>query len=295
MKVTIVIPVYNVAPYLRACLSSIAEAIEACKSESVKCNVDEVEIICVDDGSSDGSYRILKELFAGLRFTLKLLHFPVNRGVSAARNAALDAATGEVIAFVDPDDTVERTWLKTLLDALGESEMVWSGYRQNGALVEPSDVGAIYEGDAVRWRLWRAVFGYRLRDLVNLILPGGLWRHTRREMAGIWRCAVRRTALGDLRFDETLRLYEDAIFLASLAARVKSLKIVGNCGYEWRVRETGAMMRGFRDNLLANKFAVRDARRAIDPKMTHWRGTFLLSFFEVWKLAGFRAALKYLR
>lgn len=295
MKVTIVIPVYNVAPYLRACLSSIAEAIEACKSESVKCKVDEVEVICVDDGSTDESYRILKEFSAVLRFTLKLLHFPVNRGVSAARNAALDAATGEIIAFVDPDDTVERTWLKTLLESLGENEMVWTGYRQNGALVEPSDVGAVYEGVAVRRRLWRAVFGYRLRDLVHLVLPGGLWARTGREMAGVWRCAVGRAALGDVRFDEALGLYEDAIFISRLAERVTRLKVIGDCGYEWRVRETGAMMRGFRDNLLANKFAVRDARRAIDPKMTHWRGTFLLSFFEVWKLAGFRAALKYLR
>lgn len=278
MKVSLVIPVYNVAPYLKACLESVQAAVEGL----------DAEIICVDDGSTDGSGEILKT------FDVMIIR-QSNRGVSAARNAALDAATGEVVAFVDADDTVDRAWLKTLLDALGENEMVWSGYRQNGACVEPTDVGARYEGMAVRRRLWRAVFGYRLRDLVNLILPGGLWTRTGREMAGVWRCAVRRAALGDVRFDETLGLYEDAIFISRLAERVRRLKVVGDCGYDWHVRETGAMTRGFRDNLLANKFAVRDARRAIDPKMAQWRGTFLLSFLEIWKLAGFRAALKYLR
>lgn len=285
MKVSIVIPVYNVAPYLKACLESVQAAVEGL----------DAEIICVDDGSTDESGKIIKELSVVLRFTLKLLRFPMNRGVSAARNAALDAATGEIVTFVDPDDTVEKTWLKTILESFGENEMVWMGYRQNETVVEPLDVGATYEGEAVRPRLWRAVFGYRLRDLKNLVLPGGLWTRSRREMAGVWRCAVRRSVLGDLRFDEKLRLYEDAIFISRLAERVKRLKIVGNCGYCWRVRETGAMTREFRENLLARKFAVRDARRAIDPKMTAWRGTFLLSFFEVWHRAGFRAALRYLR
>lgn len=294
MTVSIIIPVYNVAPYLKACLNSVIAASDRLRAINDKWSA---EIICVDDGSTDGSGEILEEFLGHFTppsqtYALKILH-QQNLGVSAARNAGLDVARGDVIAFVDPDDSVEKGWLANLLVGLADTEMVWSGYDQGDEVIEPPDVGALYQGDAVRRRLWRAVFGYRLRDLVNIILPGGLWKRCGREMAGVWRCGVKREVLGDLRFDENLTLYEDAIFLARLAQRVKMMKVVGSCGYHWQIRESGAMTREFRDNLVANKIAVRDARRAIDPKMTQWRGSYWLSFFEIWKHSGFRAALRY--
>lgn len=278
MKLSIILPVYNVAPYLKACLESVQAAVEGL----------DAEIICVDDGSTDGSGDILKT------FDVTIIR-QSNRGVSAARNAGLDAATGDVITFVDPDDTVAPTHFRELLAAIVDADVVWAGYTRDGAAVRPYDVGMVYEGDAARRRIWRAVFGYRLRDLWKVVLPGGLWNNCRREFGSVcWR-AFRRDVIGEMRFDETLKLYEDALFLSCLAPRVKKLKITGGVGYDYRVRPTGAMSLQHRTNLLAAKVALRDARRAIDPKMTAWRGTFLLSFFEVWHCAGVRAALRYLR
>ena len=287
MIVSVIIPVYNVAPYLRAGLDSVRTAAENQSAATV-------EIICVDDGSTDGSTGILDTSPSpAVPHTLKVLHCP-HRGVSAARNAGLDAATGDLILFADPDDMVAADWIANLIRAAANADLVWTGYAQDGIRHEPSDVNQTYVGDAIRRRLWRAVFGYRLRDLAKLFLPGGLWTRCKREMAGVWRCAVRRETLGGLRFDPSLSLYEDAIFITELATRARRLGVVGDCGYDWRVRPTGAMSREFRERAVVHKFAVRNVRARIDPKKTHWRGTFLLSALEILKTAGFACAVRYL-
>ena len=95
-KVSIVIPVYNVEAYLRQCLDSV-----------VGQTLQELEIICVDDGSTDGSADILREYAAKDCRVKVLLHKHTNAG--AARNAAMDAATGEYLGFVDSDDWCDLT------------------------------------------------------------------------------------------------------------------------------------------------------------------------------------------
>lgn len=105
---SIIIPVYNVAPYLRECLDSVlAQAFT------------DWEAICVDDGSTDGSGTILDEYVAkDTRF--RVIHQP-NAGVSAARNKALDTVQGEWIAFLDADDLLREDFLARLLDAAKKS------------------------------------------------------------------------------------------------------------------------------------------------------------------------------
>lgn len=270
LTVSVVVPVFNVATYLRAALDSL-------RSQSYL----RWTAICVDDGSTDGSGAILEE-FAAKDSRFQVIHQP-NAGVSAARNVGLDRARGDLVLFMDPDDIVASDWLARMVSALEGVDAVLSGYTMNGNIVLSHDVGTTYEGDAVRKRCWQAFFGYRLRDLRHLFLPGGIWRRCHREMAGVWRLAVRRDMLRGIRFDPRLRLYEDAMFLARLSMELKSLKIVADCGYRWYVRPQGAMTQQRGERLLANKFRVRDVRRAIDPKMTHWRGTFVLSALEILK------------
>lgn len=90
-KVSVIIPVYNAEKYLRQCLDSIIE-------QTLK----EVEIICVDDGSTDGSVHILKEYSVGDPRIKVFLQ--KNQGAGPARNAAMEAASGEFIAFMDADE-----------------------------------------------------------------------------------------------------------------------------------------------------------------------------------------------
>ncbi|MDE6245397.1 MAG: glycosyltransferase [Treponemataceae bacterium] len=93
-KISVIVPVYNVEKYLRRCLDSIRAQ-----------TFTDFECICVDDGSPDGSGKILDE-YAESDGRFRVIH-QENAGVSAARNAGLDIARGEWIAFVDSDDWIE--------------------------------------------------------------------------------------------------------------------------------------------------------------------------------------------
>ena len=94
-KVSIIVPIYNVADYLPKCLDSIL-------AQTLK----DIEIICVNDGSTDSSLEIL-EKYAKLDNRIKIVN-QENAGVACARNAGLKAATGEYIGFVDSDDWIEK-------------------------------------------------------------------------------------------------------------------------------------------------------------------------------------------
>ncbi len=94
-KVSIIIPVYNVEKYLRECLDSAL-------GQTLK----DIEVICVNDCSTDGSLEILRE-YASKDDRLKIIDFSENQGPSITRNTALDVAKGDYIMFLDSDDWLE--------------------------------------------------------------------------------------------------------------------------------------------------------------------------------------------
>ena len=91
MKVSVIIPVYNQRPSLSACLESVL-------AQTLR----EIEVVCVDDGSTDGSGRMLDD-YATRDSRVKVIH-QANAGAGPARNAGMAAASGEFIAFMDADD-----------------------------------------------------------------------------------------------------------------------------------------------------------------------------------------------
>jgi len=102
VKVSVVVPVYKVENYVRRCLDSLC-------GQTLK----EIEIICINDGSPDRSIDILRE-YEAKDPRVKVIDFPRNQGVAAARNAGIEAAVGEFIGFVDPDDAVDLNFYETL-------------------------------------------------------------------------------------------------------------------------------------------------------------------------------------
>lgn len=101
IKVSVIIPVYNVEPYLRECLDSVV-------NQTLK----EIEIICVDDGSTDDSLKILREYEN--RDKRVLVYTQINSGQSAARNHGLKYATGDYVYFLDSDDYIRSDALELL-------------------------------------------------------------------------------------------------------------------------------------------------------------------------------------
>lgn len=105
MKLSVIVPVYKVEPYLRKCVDSLLQQDLA---------DDEYEIILVDDGSPDGCGAICDD-YAAQHAHVKVVHRP-NGGLSAARNSGIEVAMGDYVIFVDSDDFVEPNVLKALVD-----------------------------------------------------------------------------------------------------------------------------------------------------------------------------------
>lgn len=116
MKVSVIIPVFNSERYLRQCLESVL-------SQSMQ----DFEIICVDDGSTDGSLEILDGYSAADNRFVVIRQ--IGKGGGAARNRGMDVARGEYLYFLDSDDWIDRSMLESLVfnaDA-GNSDLVVSG------------------------------------------------------------------------------------------------------------------------------------------------------------------------
>lgn len=106
-KISIIIPVYNVEEYLRECLDSVV-------NQSFK----DIEIICINDGSTDNSYKILEE-YSKTYDNFKIIN-QSNKGLSTARNEGLKIAMGEYVYFIDADDVLKENAL----------DIIWNNCKQ---------------------------------------------------------------------------------------------------------------------------------------------------------------------
>lgn len=123
LRISIIVPFYNVESYISQCLDSIY-------SQDIP--EEEYEVICVDDCSPDGSREIV-ESYAGKHSNLKLVVNKQNRKLGGARNAGMEVAGGEYIWFIDSDDFIEEDVLGTLLktaeqDSLDILHFNYEGY-----------------------------------------------------------------------------------------------------------------------------------------------------------------------
>ena len=140
MKLSIIVPIYNVAPYLKKCVDSLLAQ-----------DITDYEIILVDDGSTDDSGAIADELLSAFRLSpfasrlqLRVIH-QSNAGLSAARNTGIAAATGEYIMFVDSDDYLQPNVLGTLLAQVERDQLDVLRFRMQN-VQESGEVFIPHEG-----------------------------------------------------------------------------------------------------------------------------------------------------
>ncbi len=115
--ISFIVPIYNAEHYLPSCIESLRAQTEQ-----------DLQIILVDDGSTDGSYAVAQS-FANQDSRIMLLQ-QTHAGQSAARNLGLSHAQGEFLAFVDADDTIEPDWCERHLAAIEGVDYVQSGYKR---------------------------------------------------------------------------------------------------------------------------------------------------------------------
>ena len=108
-KVSIIVPVYNTEKYIDRCIQSILSQ-----------NYSDIELILINDGSTDSSGTICEKY--SKEYKNVIYKYQENSGVSVARNTGIELATGEYVAFVDSDDAVKSNMISSLVDALESSE-----------------------------------------------------------------------------------------------------------------------------------------------------------------------------
>ncbi|MDW2995059.1 MAG: glycosyltransferase family 2 protein [Alphaproteobacteria bacterium] len=129
-NVSIVVPCYNVEKYVAKCLDSLCGQ-----------TLCDIEIICIDDKSTDNTLKILRK-YAAQDKRIKLLCQPKNSGVAAARNRGIKYARGEYVGFVDPDDWVDIDFYEKLYACAKETnaEVVKGGYKIFNVLTQQTRI-----------------------------------------------------------------------------------------------------------------------------------------------------------
>ncbi len=207
---SIVVPVYNVAPYLR-------EALDSVLAQTFK----DWECLCVDDGSTDGSSAILDE------YVVKDNRFKVwhkeNGGVSSARNLALDHAQGEWLCFLDGDDVFHFQLLENLFPLTkkdAEVDIVSYSYKHGPQILFSR----------------QKIFPIKIEmlDLQD-------WIPSKVLTGGFSEKIYRRNRFLKLRFNILLKRAEDRLFSGEAICQVRKVITTDYTGYWYRTREGSAM------------------------------------------------------
>ena len=222
-QISIIIPVYNVEKYLRQCLDSI-----------VNQSFTEIEIICVDDSSSDSSYKILKEYAE--KDSRVQAYIKENEAVSMARNFALDKAIGEYIMFVDADDWIDEDCCEKVIKKAQETGcdvLMWDYMREfDGKSLKkgifPNEVH--FDREQVKDKLHRRMLGIVGEELSR--------PENADALCTIWGKLYRRDCIYDknIRFYDIRKIgtYEDGLFNLDVFENAESAVYIPDAMYHYR-------------------------------------------------------------
>ena len=220
-----------------------------------------------------------------------------SRGLSWARNEGLRRTTGDVVFFVDADDTVRLNYFSTLMNVLVQTgaDFALSSFDLAPLKRDYNLVG----NAAARTVLLPAFFGLSFEDVRRWNEGGDLF--ARRELGGVWRCAFRRDFLERhaIRFDESLRLYEDSPFIAECAGRAERVASISDVLYDYAPGPQGILATSLgTDRYYSYKFDALKNRRAIASRiggdaMRYFEASTAFSALELMKARkGFRRYAK---
>ena len=209
---SIIVPVYNAADRIGKCIRSIQDQ-----------TLQEIEIIIVNDGSTDESYRILEKL-GSVDGRVKLLNFP-NGGAAAARNRGLEVAVGKYVGFVDADDWIEAQMFEKLIATIEADQTdivvcdIIKEFNDTTQMVLNLSKHEILS-ERLLQKLILMEFDYSLCNKLykrDLIVQNAL------------------------KFEEGLRLSQDALFNMSVFACIHSLSLIPGAFYHYVKKENSLM------------------------------------------------------
>lgn len=220
-RVSIIIPVYNAEEHLKQCIESVINQTHK-----------EVEIILINDGSTDKSGQIC-DSYAKQDQRIIVIH-KENGGVSSARNEGLKKSTGRYTMFVDSDDWLDTNAVKTLLEIQSENEyevIMFGSYRDNLIV---GKIEEVREGKQ----------SYHSEDKVKDVLPLLIKKEL---MNSLWNKLYKSTLIKDnnITFDESLNIAEDLLFNFHVFLKTKSFYVLDQSFYHYMIRDEESLTKRY--------------------------------------------------
>lgn len=220
--ISVIIPVYNVAPYLAACVESVTAS-----------SYRNLQILLIDDGSTDGSSSLCDRLaLADPRITVR---HTANGGISHARNAGLSLATGDYISFIDSDDLIHPDFYRLMLSAM---------------LREAADLVVCHEQIFSDTPELSPMETYRTYHLQSVETQAEYFLHFTDPFTGpatwVWNKLYRRSLFDHIAFPEGKKM-EDISFLADYALHCQKVVWIKETLNYYRQRKDSTMGEGFSD------------------------------------------------
>lgn len=218
ISISVIVPVYNAEKYLKTCLDSL-----------ISQTYTNFEVLCVDDGSTDHSLNILR--FYEKKDNRIKVFTQENAGPAAARNKALQYATGDYISFVDADDYLLENAFKILVEVAGEKEN-WDLIIFGGNVVGEKN-------DYIADKLTTSFKTYINNKVDEVVFKEKAARPF------LWLHFIKRKILEEpsiLRFDEELNLGEDQIFQFGYIPRAKNVIVLDLKLYNYRIAKNASLM-----------------------------------------------------
>ncbi|ETP71131.1 glycosyl transferase [Lachnospiraceae bacterium JC7] len=214
---SVIIPVYNTEKYLDQCLKSV-----------ISQSFEDMEIICIDDGSTDGSSQILN-VYASCDLRIKIIHKP-NGGLVSVRKLGVSEAKGKYIGFVDSDDWIDPEMYACLCSAAEkyDADMVSSSYWQEGAYSNISR-------DAVRAGVYEGAGMDDLRDHAILDVE----KHDKGLSGSLCTKLFRTSLLKEImpRIPSDIKVSEDKVTSLTFLLECKRAVILDGAYYHYRINQ----------------------------------------------------------
>lgn len=220
LSISIIIPVYNVEPYIVRCLQSVMD----------QTYDGPMECLLVDDCCTDNSFAIVGQMLDRYKGTIsfKVLHHERNRGQAAARNTGTMVATGDYIYYLDSDDAMTPDCVALMVEEVEKHpglEMVIGAYkRYDGERELPQysyESGLFDDNNKIRWLFFKEGFGFS---------------------SVVWNKLIKRSFIlsNSLFFKEGV-IHEDDHWSFYVYKKLKYLSVIGKCTYLHYVREESTM------------------------------------------------------
>lgn len=252
MKISVIVPIYNMEKYLNRCIDSILNQ-----------TFFDFELVLVDDGSTDASSEIC-DSYKDSRFIV--LH-KKNEGVSVARNCGLDIASGKYVCFVDADDFLDNDYLMNFYKAIKDNDIdiVYSGLRH---LPSGRERNVTFPLNIVK-------SGLEMIEENSKIFTGATFPFA-------FRCCFNRQFLlnNGIKFDSDVKYGEDSVFNLTAMLYAKHMICIGSISYNYCSDNSNSASRGYKQTMIHDFKVLYEKRKELLNSLSQKKHEYMIDMTE---------------